>query len=406
MRVAIIFDSFGPYHLARLRAVSRTCTLLALEVNRCSAEYDWQARGPRPGFSTLTLNPNEGRAGLGARDQTLRLTRALDDFAPDCVFIPGWSRSYALAALRWCGARGIPGVVMSDTTEQDLLRSSWKEWLKRQIIANCASAFVGGSPHVDYLVKLGMPRDRVFQGYDVVDNDYFFHNAQMARERAVQFRAEFMLPEQYFLACSRFIEAKNLAVLIEAYSQYRTKFLHSRWLKRYLPGSAPWSFVLLGDGTQRSALEHLIGELRLKAFVSLPGFKQYAELPVYYGLANAFVHASTSEPWGLVVNEAMASGLPVLVSNRCGCVPDLVGNANSEFTFDPSDVEQIAQLMLRLSTSKPLQSSMSAASLEVISNWGLPRCVLGFRSAVKRALMAGPQRGTLRQRFLLKVLST
>ena len=80
----------------------------------------------------------------------------------------------------------------------------------------------------------------------------------------------------------------------------------------------------------------------------MPGFKQYDELPIYYGLAGAFIHASTTEQWGLVVNEAMAAGLPVIVSERCGCAPDLVENGRNGFTFDPYDVDALTHLMLKM----------------------------------------------------------
>ena len=79
--------------------------------------------------------------------------------------------------------------------------------------------------------------------------------------------------------------------------------------------------------------------------VLLPGFKQYPELPLYYGLAGAFVLPSLTEPWGLVVNEAMAAGLPVVVSDRCGCASDLVRPGENGFAFDPCDIEQLAALL-------------------------------------------------------------
>ncbi len=85
------------------------------------------------------------------------------------------------------------------------------------------------------------------------------------------------------------------------------------------PNPEMWDLVLLGDGPLKPTLLKLISSLGLESCVHLPGFKQYDELPVYLGLAETFIHASTTEQWGLVVNEAMASGLPVLVSNRCGC---------------------------------------------------------------------------------------
>src|SRR5206468_501416 len=93
---------------------------------------------------------------------------------------------------------------------------------------------------------------------------------------------------------------------------------------RMAAGPGAWSLVVLGDGVLRGDLEQLRTELNLGDHVLFPGFKQYDELPAYYGLATAFIHASMVEPWGLVVNEAMAAGLPVLVSARCGCAWDLV----------------------------------------------------------------------------------
>ena len=121
------------------------------------------------------------------------------------------------------------------------------------------------------------------------------------------------LPERYFLASARFVPKKNLLRLLEAYAGYRRR-----------AGADAWHLVLLGDGELRGDIERRSALPDLAGAVILPGFRQYDELPAYYGLARAFVHASTTEQWGLVVNEAMAAGLPVLVSDRCGCAPDLV----------------------------------------------------------------------------------
>jgi 1,2-diacylglycerol 3-alpha-glucosyltransferase len=93
--------------------------------------------------------------------------------------------------------------------------------------------------------------------------------------------------------------------------------------------------VVCGDGDLRPRLHALARELGLEQRVHWPGFVQYPDLPVYYALADAFILASTIEPWGLVVNEAMACGLPVLVSDRCGCAPDLVPEGQNGFTFKP-----------------------------------------------------------------------
>ena len=166
-----------------------------------------------------------------------------------------------------------------------------------------------------------------------------------APSRISEVRRQHQLPRHYFLASARFIEKKNLSRLIEAYARYRS----------LAEAAGDFGEGYLGsDLTRRWAASFRLAPparalLACYDCVHLPGFQQYDDLPVFYGLAEAFVHASTTEQWGLVVNEAMASGLPVIVSNRCGCVSDLVREGYNGFVFDPYDVERLARLMLRVS---------------------------------------------------------
>ena len=138
----------------------------------------------------------------------------------------------------------------------------------------------------------------------------------------------------------------------------------------------------------------------------MPGFKQYEELPSYYAAAGAFIHASTTEQWGLVVNEAMASGLPVLVSNRCGCASDLVQDGVNGWTFDPTDEEQLAELMLKISSDEALRSEMGRKSQEIIANWGPERFASGIADAVQKALVAPRPRHGLINRLVLGLMTS
>ena len=188
-------------------------------------------------------------------------------------------------------------------------------------------------------------------------------------------RKEYGLPENYFLACARFIEKKNLFTLLRAYRGYRKAARESAW-----------DLVLLGEGPLRSDLCHLIFDLHLHDFVLLPGFKQYEELPVFYALAGAFVHASRSEPWGLVVNEAMASGLPIIVSNKCGCVPELLEEGRNGFSFAPEDVDGLAHLLLRMADLPDMErEQMARRSQQIIASWSVERFAYGLRGAVETA---------------------
>jgi glycosyltransferase involved in cell wall biosynthesis len=144
----------------------------------------------------------------------------------------------------------------------------------------------------------------------------------------------------------------------------------------------------------------------LQDYVVMPGFKQYSELPIYYGLAKAFVHASTTEQWGLVVNEAMASGLPVLVSSRCGCATDLVTEDVNGFLFDPYDVHGLARRMVDICRLTDAQrSAMGRESKRIIAQWGPERFASGFRAAAEKALEVGPKSGGLIERILRGTLA-
>jgi glycosyltransferase involved in cell wall biosynthesis len=112
---------------------------------------------------------------------------------------------------------------------------------------------------------------------------------------------------------------------------------------------------------------------------------QYEDLPVYYGLASAFVHVSTVEQWGLVVNEASAAGLPVLVSNRCGCAPELVVEGRNGWVLDPMDALGIASVMVRVSDDPQQAAQMGRESQKIVSAFSPLRFADGLASAVVRA---------------------
>ena len=147
-----------------------------------------------------------------------------------------------------------------------------------------------------------------------------------------------------------------------------------------------------------------MSELGLDACVHRPGFKQYHELPLYFGLASAFVHPSTTEQWGLVVNEAMASGLPVLVSDRCGCAADLVAEGVNGFTFAPENVDELTQLMLKVSAENFPLTAYGSESRRIISRWGPERFASGLSQAVAVALKNPRPRAGWLDRLLLSLM--
>jgi len=385
VRVAVIFHRLGPYHCARLEAAARQCDVTGIEVAAETRDYGWSSVQGAEGYSRVTLFPGGDTPTMSAKQISKRVEDALQNCRPDAVAIPGWSDKGALAALRWCMETGAPAILMSESAAHDEQWLRWREWIKRQIVDLYSTALVGGQRHIDYLVELGMPRKHIFTGYDVVDNDYFARRTIEIRNSKFEIRKRYGLPENYFLASARFIKKKNLPMLIRAYAEYRQR-PEVRGQKSIVSGSMPrWDLVLLGDGPLRESLNSQLLTLNLHRHVHLPGFKQYDELPVYYALAKAFVHVSRTEQWGLVVNEATASGLPVIVSSRCGCVPELV--RDNGFTFDPMNQHQLASRLFEMaSSSQDERERLEHASLRIATNLGPNRFGEGLKRAATMAL--------------------
>jgi len=369
--LALLFDHFGPYHRARLQGAMRLMPCTGVEFFKSSQDYGWDSVSTE-GLPILTVGDETLRGKSQIPKFAEKLKESLTSLRPSVVAVPGWSSKPALVALRWCLENQIPAIVMSESAKGDFMRRSISEWIKKRLIRLFSAGLVGGSRHVSYLHELGMSSEDIHLGYDAVDNDYFEKHSLQNRDN---------LPS-VFLASARFIEKKNLICLLQAYAEYRAQVT---------PNSRPWDFVLLGDGPLRSDIEAEISRLGLPDCVSLPGFKQYQEIPRYYAEAGAFIHASTTEQWGLVVNEALASGLPALVSHACGCAPELLKEGVNGYTFDPLNVHEICRAMLRVSgLPREQRSQMGAASREIISHWGPARFGSGLLAAAQRAIGKKP----------------
>ena len=396
--VAVVFHHIGPYHDARLNAATERLSVSGFEWS--AKGYDaWGAAAAPARYHKVSLFPEATDHHPDKAELRSAFWSALEQTNPDVVAVNGWNNFGSLIAANCCVRRGIPMVVMSESARQDEARTWWKEIIKQRVVGLYSAALVGGQRHVEYLVELGMPCEWIFTGYDVVDNAYFREKTDKIRSQRSVVRRKYQLPENYFLASARFIEKKNLPKLIQAYAEYR-KSSEVRSQKSEVRDEAPWDLVLLGDGPLRETLNSQLSALNLSEHVRLPGFKPYDELPAYYAFAKAFVHASTTEQWGLVVNEAIASGLAVIVSERCGCVPELV-NGNG-FTFDPTNEDQLtARLLEMASLSDEERKHLGDNSHRIAANFGPERFGEGLEGAVNMAIALAPKRFGLMDRALL-----
>ncbi len=389
--IAYLVHRIGPYHDARIAALGEICDVRAVELAGHTRVYRWDRVASARRYTTDVLFPDANVQDIASRSIARALSATLDGIDPAAVAIPGWVDAYSLAGLAWCLRRRRRAILLSENF-RDTRAGIHRRLARRLLVAGFDTAVVGGRAHAAYLAGLGMPVQQIGLGYDVVDNAYFAEHGKRVRRDAARQRAALKLPARYLLTVGRMVPQKNMIGLLEGFAIYR----HGA-----KPAQA-FDLVIAGDGPQRPDIEDTIAKLGLGDAVVLAGFRQYDELPALFALAKAFVLASGFEPWGLVVNEAMASGLPVLCSTAVGAASELVQDGENGYLFEPGDPEAIARAMAQIAATPQTADRMGAASRAIIAGWGPDRFAQSVlraatapvsnaagRSVVRRALSAG-----------------
>jgi 1,2-diacylglycerol 3-alpha-glucosyltransferase len=362
--LSVIWIDWYAYHVARFRALAEHPSMcgrvVGLELVGGSGVHQGMVfRSDNRGDLPIdTLLPESGWSEAKQDRLAKLLWRRLDELEPEVVLVPGYYTAPALAAAVWAKRRKRKAILMTETTRDDHERFWWKEAAKGRLIRSLFDAAIaGGRRHAEYLQELQFPASRIGRFYDVVDNDFF--RGGVARSKRERTRAEFGLPERYFLYVGRLAAEKNLESLIGSFAEARRRGLD-------------YSLVMVGDGPLRGHLEAQARKAGLENRVLFAGLKTAPRILPYYAFAHAFVLPSRREPWGLVVNEAMAAGLPVIVSNRCGCAGDLVEHGVNGFLFEPDRNEELPDLLWRAGHWSPEERErMGRGSAELISHYSL-----------------------------------
>lgn len=396
MSLAILTAQIGNYHNARYT-----------EFVKCGIDFTVLAVQNEGEFAKFLSTDTEGyavRRVFGGRVEYLQACKKfevwriiqskLDEINPEVVAVAGWATPESFSAIDWAKRNKKGIIVFSDSQRIDAERRRWREKLKSRIVSLCDAALVAGPSHAQYAIDLGIAENRIFLGYDVVDNDFFKIGAAIAKENSEFERARLKLPSRYILASARFVPKKNLLTLIRAFANAARALNNETHL------------VLLGDGPERKRLESEIERNELDDIVHLMGFKSYSDLPSYYGLAECFVHIATTEQWGLVINEAAASGLPIIASNSCGATECLVKHGQNGIAVNATDEMEVKDALVKVLTSSPEKlRRMRAASKAAAADWGLNRFALSLSEAyeaAKRAPKTAPFSG---DRALLRLLA-
>lgn len=383
-RIGILATHPVQYHAPWYRQLAEAVDLEVFYAHRQSAEeqaaagfgvaFDWDVpllqgyryrflanRARRPDVSTFF---GCHTAEIGAIIRRCRF---------DAFIVHGWATRSYWQAITSCWATGTPILVRGDSQLTNGRSRGWrlaKYPLYRTFVPRFDGYLVVGARAREYLRHYGADPSRMFFAPHAADNGFFADRADALRGQRARLRATWDIPADatVFLFCGKVTGWKRPGDFVRAIAQ----------ASRESPSA--WGLIA-GDGALRTELEAAVRAARWP--VRFAGFLNQSALPSAYAGADALVLPS-EETWGLVVNEAMASGLPALVSDRVGCGPDLVQSGRTGDVFPFGDVQVLAGRIAALARDRGRLQAMGVRARCHVAGYSTAAAVRGTLEALAR----------------------
>jgi glycosyltransferase involved in cell wall biosynthesis len=337
---------------------------------------DGEPRGITPSFIQIA-ETEEMRVGLGAVDLSYHqypfrllfrgaygnapllrrigaLTRDLYDNPVDLVIMPGYHRAEYWAMLCVCILLRRRRAVFCDSTTIDRPKTAWRELAKRWFFGMCNGFFCYGIRSKEYLMSYGVSESKIAYRCQAaaLPPSYSAAGVLSHYETHWQGRGD----EPYFLYVGRLSNEKGLEDLIAAFCTVHARFPKAR-------------LELVGSGPLAAELQQRVTQLNMAHAIVFSGTKSLDEIAGLFLKCTALVLPSHSEPWGLVVNEALSYGCPVVVSSACGCVPDLLLDRVNGYSFEFGNVRDLAAALDSVRHFSDNRPAVAKKCLEVIANY-------------------------------------
>lgn len=295
----------------------------------------------------------------------------------DALWVHSYATANSLQAMLAAKLLGIPVMLRAESWLRDRGRSPAKLAAKR-FAFGCLESLVDavlpiGTLNAEYWSYYFGESVPQFMVPYAVDNDYFSQRARAAHATRGELQGELGIEatRPVILFASKLQERKNCAHLVEACARLATSGRHP------LP-----YLVIVGDGEERASLERQAAATGLDS-IRFAGFRNQSELPRFFDLASVFVLPSRHEPWGLIVNEVMNAACPVVVSDDCGCAPDLVEDGVNGSIYPTGNIDALTIALQRVLTSPETAATMGANAYRRIQQWGLEQDIQGLRRALQ-----------------------
>ena len=300
------------------------------------------------------------------------IVRALRRDRYDAVlFMSGWGSFSSLLGIATCIVKRIPFFLYGDSSfvpPETTWRAKLRARLARSLFRRTAAFLISGAWNADYYRHYGADPARFFEMPWAIDNERFRRAAAMTAEERRALRATHgIAPDAMAILYSgKLIPRKDPMTLLRAFEAMRRR--------------AEAAVVFMGDGELRDALERYAREHGLAGSVHFTGFVNQSDIPRHYAMCDVFVLPSTFDPRATVVNEAMACGLPAIVTDRCGPAGDIVKHGDNGFVIPVGDAAALAA-DLDVLADRDVRERMGQRSLEIIEHWDYETGVDGVKRA-------------------------
>ncbi|MFL9960022.1 glycosyltransferase family 4 protein [Paraburkholderia sediminicola] len=361
--IVFVIGNLSDYHIPRYRALvslveraGHQITLVEI-FGRSIYSHPQPARPLQFSDTSKALTLFAGTRSAGSTRVVWRIHNVVNELRPDIVITLGYHTEYSIyLCLRKLITGKFPLMYMSDSKADDGDRSRTKEAFKRLLVRWFDGALVAGQRHRDYALSLGIPLQRSRCGFDVIDVRFFSDAAAACRQNDAALRSELGLPDRYVLCVSRLVERKNVAGVVRAFARSGL-------------AAQGYSLVIVGNGPYKARVEEAIRQADLFSKVVMVENVHNEVMPAFYALGDFLVLASRYDQWGLCANEAMAAGLPLIVTKGCGCAGEIVIDFENGFVVSEGSEDELSERMRMLGSDRQMRQQFGIRSREIIDQW-------------------------------------
>lgn len=367
--IAIMWENFGPYHHDRVRALPEAgMPAVAIQLFSRSVVYDWEDSAATPYPMVTLARSDEDVSMFGLARKLVKAVR--ESGARDCYFCHYEYPAVFLAAI-WLRLRGHRVYMMISSKYDDYPRVAWREKAKSLLMLPYLGGIVGSERSRDYAASLGIDRDKTVIGYDTLDIARLASQGEPVANGLA-------FTDRPFLIVARLIPKKNIQNSLRAFARYAREQQDGRRLE------------ILGDGPLRQELKALAAELGVAELVDFRGHVDSARVSEAMRRSLVLLLPSTSEQFGLVVNEGFANALPAIISSQCGAADVLLDDGENGIVIDALSEDQLHAAMMRIGTDEALWRRMSDAARASAPRGDVARFVEAVRSLGGEPAMAEP----------------